>query len=157
MTTLRDDEALGQLREEYPGWWFFRSRTRDGRVGSDWVATRCDRRPGFDPTVIRRAPGELREALDEQIRRARGPVAPDVAEVAMLDLAGWDVALEGGLLLAGSRRTFTLYQRMAGVQDHAEARTVEELHVLCHAYDALAEGLVRAEAVRRAWFEAGRP
>ncbi|WP_148085851.1 hypothetical protein [Actinocorallia herbida] len=107
--------------------------------------------------MIRRSARELREALDEQLRRSLGPVAPTAAEVAMLDLPGWEVALDGRLLLAGSRRSFTLYQRMAGVQDHAEARTVEELHILCHAYDALTEALIRAEAVRRSWFEAGRP
>lgn len=156
MTILRDDDVLRRLRTDYPGWRFFRSRTRDGRVGNDWVASRCDDRQGFDPTVIRRSACELREALEEQLRRSRGPIAPTLAEVATLDLPGWDVALDDGLLLAGSRRSFTLYQRMAGAQDHAEARSIEELHVLCHVYDALAEGLVRAEAVRRAWFEAGR-
>ncbi|WP_018654154.1 hypothetical protein [Actinomadura flavalba] len=63
---------------------------------------------------------------------------------------------DGKVLVAEAQRSYSLYQRMAGVQDHATARSGEELYILCDAYDALAEALIRAERVDRARFEASR-
>jgi len=104
-----------------------------------------------DPTVICRSAEELRAALREQSRRARGPVLPDLAGV---DVPGWAVTVEGGRLVAEACRSYSLYQWMAGAQNQASARSVEELRILCDAYDALAEALGRAERTHRAWFEA---
>ncbi|MEO3782364.1 hypothetical protein ABGB12_03475 [Actinocorallia sp. B10E7] len=153
LTMPRGGDALTRLQAEHPGWRIFRSRKRDGRAGDDWVASRRDVRAGIDPTVICRSAEELRQALREQARRAQGPVLPDPAA---LDLPGWTVTVEEGWLFAEARRSYSLYQWMAGAQNQASARSVEELHILCDAYDALTEALIRAERTHRAWFEATR-
>jgi len=62
--------------------------------------------------------------------------------------------VEDGRLVAEAHRSYSLYQWMAGAQNQASARSLEELRILCDAYDALAEALVRAERTHRAWFEA---
>jgi len=152
-TASRSGDALARLQAEHPGWRISRSRKRDGRVGDDWVASRRDVRAGIDPTVICRSAEELRQALREQARRAGGPVLPDPA---VLDLPGWTVTVEDGRLVAEAHRSYSLYQWMAGAQNQASARSVEELHILCDAYDALTEALTRAEQAHRSWFEVSR-
>lgn len=153
LTAPRSGDALTRLQAEHPGWRISRSRKRDGRVGDDWVASRRDPRAGTDPTVICRSAEELRQALREQARRARNPPLPDPA---VLDLPGWTVTVEDGRLVAEAHRSYTLYQWMAGAQNQATARSADELHILCDAYDALAEALIRAEQAHRFWFEVTR-
>jgi len=153
MTIREEDRALALVQAAHPGWRVFRSRRPDGSVGDDWVASRRDGRVGVDPTVICRNAEELHAALATQLALARG-CEPDPAE---LDLPGWRIWVEGnGLIIADAQRTYSLYQRMAGVHDQATARGVEELRILCDAYDALAEALVRAEAANRSHFERSR-
>ena len=153
MTIREEDRTLALLQAAHPGWRVFRSRRPDGSVGDDWVASRRDGRVGVDPTVICRNADELRSALATQLALARGS-EPDPAE---LDLPGWRIWTEGdGLIIADAQRTYSLYQRMAGVHDQATARSAEELHILCNAYDALAEALIRAEAANRSYFERNR-
>ncbi|WP_067829697.1 hypothetical protein [Actinomadura kijaniata] len=75
MTTPEDvkpsaeEEALEDLRNEFPGHRIWRSPRWDGGLGS-WVATLHDPRQGVDPTVIRDTAAELRTTLLKEKRRA---------------------------------------------------------------------------------------
>jgi hypothetical protein len=67
MDTQSDDQALAQLRADYPGWRIWRSVRSDGRLG-EWVATLHDPRAGVTPTVMWPSAEQLRAALIEERR-----------------------------------------------------------------------------------------
>lgn len=67
------DPELAALREEFPGWTFFRARRSldpDKREG-DYVATLGDASVGVDRTVMHTTPDAMRKALIEQAEMVR--------------------------------------------------------------------------------------
>jgi hypothetical protein len=75
-------DEFAQLREDFPGWYFWRARTRGdlrGRSGS-WMATRTDISAGVEPTLMARDEPALRALLTPQRGAAKtGGKAPAVA------------------------------------------------------------------------------
>jgi hypothetical protein len=71
-----DEQALRQLRAEFPGHRIWRGVDHRGRAG-DWVATLRDPAAGVYPTVICSTPTALRESLEEEAKRAREQARPE--------------------------------------------------------------------------------
>ncbi|MCW2938921.1 MAG: hypothetical protein JWN00_1906 [Actinomycetia bacterium] len=59
------DQALDELRDEFPGWRLWRSKDHRGKP-VDYVATLRDEQAGRVPTLIATTAWRLREELAEQ-------------------------------------------------------------------------------------------
>lgn len=86
MTSLSYDADLQDLQAKWGrGWKIWRGR-RAGDIGDertgDWIASRMEDGAGVDPTVIKSTPGELNEALQQQLAYvAEGRKPTTIAEM----------------------------------------------------------------------------
>ncbi|GAA2618644.1 hypothetical protein SMC26_40215 [Actinomadura fulvescens] len=71
----REENALAELRIDFPGYRITRGRRHDDASGS-WVAALRDPVVGVDPTVITSTADDLRAALEDQRRRAKNGERP---------------------------------------------------------------------------------
>jgi hypothetical protein len=65
-----DDQALAQLRADFPGHRIFRA-VRSGGLLGEWVASLSDPRAGVDATIMCPTAEALRTALLAEAERAR--------------------------------------------------------------------------------------
>lgn len=65
-----------------------------------------------------------------------------------LQITGWDIVDDDGLLIATRRAPLTEYQRLNGAITEVTARDAGELWILCDAHNRLAQRIAAAEAAR---------
>jgi hypothetical protein len=81
MTALDEqDDEFATLREDFPGWYFWRARDGFGMPNRSWMASRTDEAAGVEPTLMARDEPALRVLLSAQKATVEnGGIPPKVA------------------------------------------------------------------------------